>query len=166
MSKKNKIFGIGGIACQFIALAAGFFPFIYRIEEYVFDPFSGDFIFETTVRKFNLFFDPTKLDITEAAAELPAKGISLPFSVLFVLFGAAAFAFSLLSVIKNKKSKLPVLSGIFGLVSLLLSAFGALMFEYQLLTWRYSGFASAGILIVFVMQVFAIVAYALSNKKK
>lgn len=166
MTKKKKIFGILGTVSQLLSVAAGFFPFIYRIEEYIFDPLTREFIFEKTVRKYNLFFDPTKLDITEAAADIPGKGISFGFSLLFVLFGVAAAVFGLLSVVKNKKTKLPVIACVFGLVSLLLSAFGALTFNYQLMTWLYSGFASAGILIVLCMQLLALVFFAIAEKKK
>lgn len=166
MTKKKKIYGIAGAVCQLFAAAAGFFPFIYRIEEYIFDPVTGEFVFETTAKKYSLFFDPTKLDITEAAADIPGRGISFGFSLLFVLFAAAAAALMLFSVVKDKRMKLPLIASVFGLVSLLLSAFGVLTFNYQLMTWLYSGFASAGILIVFFLHFLALVFFAIAEKKK
>lgn len=166
MSKKKKIFGIIGAVFQLCAILAGFFPFIYRIEEYIYDPAAGDFIFEKTAQKYSLFFDPGKLGITEAAAEIPGKGGAFFFAILFTAFGLAAVVLAILSIIRNKNSKLPLIGSVCGIVSLILSAVGVLTFNYQLMTWLYSGFVSAGMLIVLLCQLLALVFCAITGRKK
>ena len=166
MSKKEKIFGISGAVFQLFAIIAGFFPFMFKMDENILDPFKGEFIFEKTVQKFNLFFDPTVIKVSAGSPEQPKKGLAFVCAVAFIVFGVAAVALTVLSVIKKQKTKLPLTADVFALVCLLISVAGVANYELTAFTSRYTGAGMPGIIIVLALQVLSLAAFVIPMIKK